>query len=543
MSQPERDVGPPKAVTSQALASRQAFRLGETTVRPSLRTIEWSGGRLVAEPRVMQVLMALVDAHGEVLTRDHLTHACWAGRIVGDDSINRVIGELRRIARETEDGFSVETIPRVGYRLVGTVGPLPEAVIRTGRPVLGSRRALLLSGLAMAGLAGSGLWWLRRDQRDPRAADLTAEGRNVLREDWPDEAPRAVRLFRQAVAIEPRNAQEWGLLAIAWRNVAEGASPEQTSAAVAACEDAARRALALDPRQADALAALAALHPYFGDWATVEDKLRGVLAIDPANVTALTHLMTLLQSVGRARESWALNARALAVEPLSPPNLFRKALKLWIFGRVAEADLVIDRALQLWPLHPAVWTARLYIFAFTGRPDAALRMIGGEAPRPRGFTMETGRLWTTSLTALRNGRPDDLARVREEIIPAASQGFAVQAIMILSMLGLVDAAFAVADGFLLRKGPLVGSLWPARDQMPVNDQPWRRTMSLFTPATASMRGDPRFAALCDGIGLTSYWRRRGIGPDAFLMNGQKRASALSPNSRGSPAVPEVPNGG
>jgi hypothetical protein len=31
-----------------------------------------------------------------------------------------------------------------------------------------------------------------------------------------------------------------------------------------------------------------------------------------------------------------------------------------------------------------------------------------------------------------------------------------------------------------------------------------------------MQSDPRFAALCDGIGLTEYWAKRGIKPDYQL---------------------------
>jgi hypothetical protein len=32
-----------------------------------------------------------------------------------------------------------------------------------------------------------------------------------------------------------------------------------------------------------------------------------------------------------------------------------------------------------------------------------------------------------------------------------------------------------------------------------------------------MRLDPRFTPLSSGLGLTEYWRKRGIGPDRFLF--------------------------
>jgi hypothetical protein len=88
--------------------------------------------------------------------------------------------------------------------------------------------------------------------------------------------------------------------------------------------------------------------------------------------------------------------------------------------------------------------------------------------------------------------------------------------MFLSKFGELDGAFAAAEGFLLRRGSLIGSLRTARDEMPVNDTQWRRTMNLFTPATAALRSDPRFERLCAGIGLIAYWRKRGIWPDPMF---------------------------
>lgn len=71
----------------------------------------------------MQVLVALVEADGAVLSRDDLIQRCWQGRVVGDDAINRCIGQLRRVAKSCDEPcFTIECIPRVGYRLL--VAPL-----------------------------------------------------------------------------------------------------------------------------------------------------------------------------------------------------------------------------------------------------------------------------------------------------------------------------------------------------------------------------------------------------------------------------------
>ena len=77
--------------------------------------------------------------------------------------------------------------------------------------------------------------------------------------------------------------------------------------------------------------------------------------------------------------------------------------------------------------------------------------------------------------------------------------------MVLSALGDVDSAFEIANKLLLfRAGP---------PGTPSRSTAWRFTPWLFTPPVAAMRADPRFVTLCDGIGLTDYWEKRGIRPD------------------------------
>lgn len=103
------------------LAHAVPFRLGQLYVEPALRQVTATAAETL-EPRVMQVLVALAETAGSIISRDELVDRCWEGRIVGDDSINRVIGRLRKLAQEHgTDCFRIETIARVGYRLIGTV--------------------------------------------------------------------------------------------------------------------------------------------------------------------------------------------------------------------------------------------------------------------------------------------------------------------------------------------------------------------------------------------------------------------------------------
>jgi adenylate cyclase len=101
------------------LAREAPLRLGALGVEPALRRVANDDGReAILEPRVMQVLVALIRAGGRIVSRDELAASCWHGVVVGEDALNRVIGRLRRMLDEVGGAARVETITKVGYRLV-----------------------------------------------------------------------------------------------------------------------------------------------------------------------------------------------------------------------------------------------------------------------------------------------------------------------------------------------------------------------------------------------------------------------------------------
>jgi DNA-binding winged helix-turn-helix (wHTH) protein len=111
------------------LARESDVRLGALLIRPSRRELVVRGRRVRLEPRVMQVLVALVRAEGGVVSRAELIERCWSGRIVGEDAVYRCIVCLRALAVTLEGAFCIETIARVGYRLMGA-----EACANGGEP-------------------------------------------------------------------------------------------------------------------------------------------------------------------------------------------------------------------------------------------------------------------------------------------------------------------------------------------------------------------------------------------------------------------------
>ncbi len=470
----------------------------------------------------MQVFLLLLDAGGRVVTRNEIFNQCWGGAMVGDDSVNRAIAGVRRIATEAAPGaFEIETIPRTGYRLIGDILDLPDDNGRTANS-LGvlrmPRRTAIAAAASAAVLAGAGgVWWLKRPTADPRVDALIARAEEAMRSgNMIDEGPDA-RYLEEALRRQPDNAKAWGLLALGRASHADDVSADQSATVIHAAQEAAAKALSLNPNQPNGLLALAFIKSRMGGWSEYDSRLRHILSIDPNNGYALSILVALTQAAGLSRESWALNERVLKLEPLSPTHIFRKALKLWILGKVEDSYRLIDRAFDLWPDNLGVWNARLIILAFSERTEAAKGML--EDGRTMLGSPAASDTWRATLPALAERSAANLAEARSACLKAAGSapGLAAHSVMILSGLGDVDSAFEIANGFLLSRGKVVMRAQVGPRDSWVKDPGWKWTQWLFTPPVASMRADGRFLALCDGIGLTEYWAKRGVRPD-YLGN-------------------------
>jgi Tol biopolymer transport system component/DNA-binding winged helix-turn-helix (wHTH) protein len=100
----------------------KGFAVGGWQVHPSLNRLTRNGNEVRVEPKVMQVLEALAESPGEVVTREQLVARVWPDVFVSDDVVHRAIRELRRaLGDETAKPAYVETIRKRGYRLIAPV--------------------------------------------------------------------------------------------------------------------------------------------------------------------------------------------------------------------------------------------------------------------------------------------------------------------------------------------------------------------------------------------------------------------------------------
>lgn len=506
-------------LTSAQLAARPVFSLANLEIDPGTRTVVGPLGSAQLEPRVMQVLVILADAEGGVVTRDVLFTQGWGNVYVGDDSLNRAVGGVRRALSSVGADIAVETVPRTGYRLVGEgIGDADAtaAAAYAGGPHSLSRRAMLAGGASLAAGAGA-VWWLGgRNSRDP-ADSLVAEAQQVMRTDTADGQRRAVALLDRAVAQSPASAAAWSQLALTVARIDEHvfAAPVTSGPKV---DQAAQRALQLDPGNADAAAARVLAVPYYGNWLPVERQFEEFLARHPGHLYANDSYSFMLGAVGRMQES-ARNRLRLAPADLYDAQLQYRAIYChWFLGQITQADQAAQRALEMWPGLPAVWFARLWLLNGSGRTDRALQQIETEQGRPKLPPPMLLTLRNAHLAALSGDAAAIEASTRQVLAGVkASVAAVVNAFMLLQMMKSLDAAFALAEAYYLERGPVLAALnWrPGEPFIP--DQRRRKTNMLFTPLGAGMQQDPRFLPLMRDIELSSYWERRGVLPD-FLRN-------------------------
>jgi len=96
------------------------------------------GARIHVPAKVYQVLLALIEKPGEIVTREELRARLWPGGtfVNFDANVNTTVNKLRLTLGDSPDKPSyVETIPRQGYSFVSGVERTHEAMRAVETPV------------------------------------------------------------------------------------------------------------------------------------------------------------------------------------------------------------------------------------------------------------------------------------------------------------------------------------------------------------------------------------------------------------------------
>jgi DNA-binding winged helix-turn-helix (wHTH) protein/TolB-like protein/Tfp pilus assembly protein PilF len=151
--------------------------VGDWLVDPSANEISRGSAVQRLEPKVIEVLLALAQHAGEVVSRETLLSRVWTNVVVSDDALTQSIAKLRHAFGDTtKEPRYIETVPKRGYRLVAEVAatePLRIVAAPTITPPAPARRRVLPWAIVAVFITAMTGWlFLPAPLRVPTTADL-----------------------------------------------------------------------------------------------------------------------------------------------------------------------------------------------------------------------------------------------------------------------------------------------------------------------------------------------------------------------------------
>ena len=431
------------------------------TFRRQPRELSRDGVRVRLQDQPLHVLEELLNAPGELVTREHLISRLWPKRIVEfDAALNAAVRRLRAmLGDEAETPRYIETVPRQGYRFIGVVRAWREtpAVTMAVEPGISSltlappasslspqrasriipRAGMAIAVAAVVGVGIAAAWAWYKPASRPVGAEIVLSSEAMLRGKFfaqrrhPGDLERATKEYERALSLAPNLAAAWaGLASVHWFEVAGRVKPREEG--LPKIRDAALRALSLDPQLVEAHVRLAAYLCATGQRAAAVEQYEKAVAIDPDNPLVLATLAGLTADEGRWDEAIAFQRRAVAAEPLSLAAAENLAYFLFLAGRIEDAKTQFAKVLELDPTQPNQIGAFAEILE--GRYEQALRIV---ETWPEGDTRDH------SLALIYHGLGrDGEARERLESLKAAKAwGNSIRVAEVYTHRGEIEEAF------------------------------------------------------------------------------------------------------
>src|ERR1700758_2728259 len=122
------------------MASGRQYEFGAYRLDEQGPLLFRDGERVALPPKVVELLVALVQAAGRMLTREQLLQHLWPNAVVEEGSLTSHISLLRKALAAGGNGPElIETVPKRGYRFVA-----PVKRVASDTPAGGDRRYMLV---------------------------------------------------------------------------------------------------------------------------------------------------------------------------------------------------------------------------------------------------------------------------------------------------------------------------------------------------------------------------------------------------------------
>lgn len=131
------------------------IRFGDFTLDPQNRKLLQNGNAVELGGRYLDTLIMLASTPGQLVSKNRLHEEVWRGVPVTDEALSQAIKSIRRALGDDAKGPRyIETVPRHGYRFVGTTneGTIADSNKDPNSPILPIVTGGVLGALA-AGIA------------------------------------------------------------------------------------------------------------------------------------------------------------------------------------------------------------------------------------------------------------------------------------------------------------------------------------------------------------------------------------------------------
>src|SRR5215467_5942804 len=106
------------------IQSARLYRFGAFTLDARTGELSLDGRRTPLRDQSVQLLLALLEHPGELITREELARRLWGTDtfVDFDRGLNKVVNHLREaLADSADEPRFIETLPRKGYRFIAPV--------------------------------------------------------------------------------------------------------------------------------------------------------------------------------------------------------------------------------------------------------------------------------------------------------------------------------------------------------------------------------------------------------------------------------------
>jgi DNA-binding winged helix-turn-helix (wHTH) protein/tetratricopeptide (TPR) repeat protein len=420
--------------------------------------------RLPQQP--LRVLLELLAHPGEVVTRERLVQVLWPKGVVDfDNNLNSIVRKLRvALEDDTETPRYIETLPRIGYRFIGSVAASPVAERGRARWIV----APLLAGAVV--IVAAAAWWQThrapasstpatpsaengRRTTNQRAYHLYLDGKFHRSRRDVNGNPLAIERFQAALREDPYFAEAWAALSETY--IGTGTQQQMPLAeAMEQARSSALRAIELDPHLAAGHSALGTVIMYYDfDYAAAEKQFIEARTADERYARLWYGYGLLRAFQGRTDEAVDYIGRARELEPMTLLYTAGYANLLYYTRKYEEAIEYVRPVLASQPRFDQLRSVLIRALIETGDVKGALEQL------PLRYA-EMPMLSDDGLAYVRAGRRDDAVRHLERLARHKRAGYGVsyEIAIIHAALGQTDEACVALRAARADHSPTLGWL-------------------------------------------------------------------------------------